>query len=213
MKNLTKNILYILLCGLLVIVVGTTAIYLYKNKNAETVLPENEISFSQTVAFYQKDERWAEDNLGNSKYKMSDSGCLTTCITSMLLMQEITVFELDEITPKTVNDYFSENNVYDSEGNLDWIKAGEVLGVEFIGCESSEFKGNGMEKLLNDKKYPIVCVKTENGNYHFVLVVGSDENNFLCMDPMNKDGNITPLSKFDDMIYSVRYCKSKNIGG
>ena len=139
---------------------------------------------------------------------MSDSGCLVTCITSMILMQDISVHELSEITPKTLNEYFGKNNVYDSEGNLDWIKAGEVLDVEFIGCDSSEFKGNGMERLLNEKKYPIVCVKTENGNYHFVLVVGSDEDNFLCMDPMNEDGNVTSMSKFDDKIYSVRYSES-----
>ncbi len=205
MKVLTKKLLYFLLCGVLIVVIVAGGLYLYKNRNAETVLPENEISFSDTVAFYQKDERWAEDNLGDSKYKMSDSGCLVTCIASMVLMQDISVSELDEITPKTLNKYFSENNVYDSEGNLDWNKAGEVLGVEFIGCESSEFKGNGMEMLLNKKKYPIVCVKTENGNYHFVLVVGADEENFLCMDPMSKDGNVIPLSKFDDKIYSVRY--------
>ncbi len=196
------------MCGVLILVIGVCGAYLYKNRNAETVIPENEISFSKTVTFYQKDKRWADDKLGNSKYTMSNSGCLVTCITSMILMQDIPVPELSEITPKTLNEYFSKNNVYDSEGNLDWIKAGEVLDVEFIGCDSSEFKGNGMERLLNEKKYPIVCVKTENGNYHFVLVVGSDEDNFLCMDPMNEDGNVTSMSKFDDKIYSVRYSES-----
>ena len=207
MKILTKKLIYILLCGVLIIVIGAGGLYLYKNRNAETVIPKNEINTSQMIPFYQKDERWAEDNLGSSEYKMSDSGCLVTCITSMILMQDIPVPELDEITPKTLNEYFSKNGVYDSEGNLDWTKAGKVLGVEFIVCDSSEFKGSGMEKLLNEKKYPIVCVKTHNGNYHFVLVVGSDEDNFLCMDPMNEDGNVTSMSKFDDKIYSVRYCE------
>lgn len=203
---MSKRITYFLLCCFLVLIIGVGGLYLYKNRNAETVYPENKIN-SEPVAFYQKDERWAEDNLGDSKYTMSNSGCLVTCIASMVLMQDIPVSELSEITPKTLNEYFSENNVYDSEGNLDWIRAGEVLDVEFIGCDSSEFEGSGMERLLSDEKYPIVCVKTENGNYHFVLVVGSDEDNFLCMDPMNEDGDITPMSKFDDKIYSVRYCE------
>ncbi|MBQ8435038.1 MAG: hypothetical protein IJX24_03385 [Oscillospiraceae bacterium] len=207
MKTIAKKLIYLLLCGVLIIMIVAGGLYLYKNRNAETVIPENQISSSDTVFFYQKDKRWAEDNLGSSKYKMSDSGCLVTCIASMVLMQEIEVSGLEEITPKTLNEYFSENGVYDSEGNLDWTKAGEVLGVEFVGCESSEFKGNGMEKLLNNKEYPIVCVKTENGNYHFVLVVGSDEDNFLCMDPMNEEGETVSLSRFDDKIYSVRYCR------
>ncbi|MBE6844092.1 MAG: hypothetical protein E7508_00065 [Ruminococcus sp.] len=207
MKTIANKLIYLLLCGVLIIMIVAGGLYLYKNRNAETVMPENQISSSDTVFFYQKDKRWAEDNLGDSKYKMSDSGCLVTCIASMVLMQEIEVSGLDEITPKTLNEYFSENGVYDSEGNLDWTKAGEVLEVEFIGCESSEFKGNGMEKLLNNKEYPIVCVKTENGNYHFVLVVGSDEDNFLCMDPMNEEGETVSLSRFDDKIYSVRYCR------
>lgn len=207
MKTIANKLIYLLLCGVLIIMIVAGGLYLYKNRNAETVIPENQISSSDTVFFYQKDKRWAEDNLGSSKYKMSDSGCLVTCIASMVLMQEIEVSGLEEITPKTLNEYFSENGVYDSEGNLDWTKAGEVLGVEFVGCESSEFKGNGMEKLLNNKEYPIVCVKTENGNYHFVLVVGSDEDNFLCMDPMNEEGETVSLSRFDDKIYSVRYCR------
>ena len=207
MKTIAKKLIYLLLCGVLIIMIVAGGLYLYKNRNAETVIPENQISSSDTVFFYQKDKRWAEDNLGSSKYKMSDSGCLVTCIASMVLMQEIEVSGLEEITPKTLNEYFSENGVYDSEGNLDWTKAGEVLGVEFVGCESSEFKGNGMEKLLNNKEYPIVCVKTENGNYHFVLVVGSDEDNFLCMYHMNEEGETVSLSRFYDKIYSVRYCR------
>jgi len=152
MKTIANKLIYLLLCGVLIIMIVAGGLYLYKNRNAETVMPENQISSSDTVFFYQKDKRWAEDNLGDSKYKMSDSGCLVTCIASMVLMQEIEVSGLDEITPKTLNEYFSENGVYDSEGNLDWTKAGEVLEVEFIGCESSEFKGNGMEKLLNNKE-------------------------------------------------------------
>lgn len=207
MKRLTKLFIYFFLVCILLIITGTGAIYLYKNRNAEVILPKEEITYPDTVAFFQQDERWKDDNLGNSKYKMGDSGCLTTCLTSMVIMQNITVSELDEITPKTLNEYFSENGVYDSEGDLDWTVAGNVLGVEFTRKEPSELSENEVDDMLKNRVYPVVCVKTENGNYHFVLIVGSDEENFLCMDPMNKDGEITPLSKFDDKIYSVRYCE------
>ena len=204
-KRFAKLLIYFFLACVLLIVTGTGAIYLYRNRNAEVILPKEEITYSDPVAFFQQDERWKDDNLGDSKYKMGDSGCLTTCLTSMVIMQNITVSELDEITPKTLNAYFSENGVYDSEGDLDWIKAGNVLGVEFTRREPSELSENEVDDMLKNAVYPIVCVRTDNGNYHFVLIVGSDESNYLCMDPMNEDCEITPLSKFDDKIYSVRY--------
>lgn len=48
---------------------------------------------------------------------------------------------------------------------------------------------------------------SKSGNYHFVLLVGSDKKNFLCMDPLNKYNEIVSLSEFGNKIYSVTYCE------
>lgn len=199
-----KKFLYVILTAFLVAIIGVGGLYLYKNRNAEKIIPDTEIT-ADVTAFCQSDERWAEDNLGDSKYKMSDSGCLTTCITSIILMQDIEVNELSEINPKTVNEYFSQNGVYDSEGDLTWSTAGDLLGREFIRNEALEREE--IQNLIENENYPIVLVKTSSGNYHFVLLVGADKNSFLCMDPLNKNGELVSLAKYDDKIYSVTYCE------
>lgn len=199
-----RKILFIIIGIIIVIIIGLTGAYLYKNRNAKTVTPKSEITVNIT-AFYQKDELWKDDNLGESKYKMGDSGCLTTCVTSMILMQDIKIDEISPINPETVNEYFSEKGVYDTEGNLDWSMAGNALGVSFVRKETSDITDSDLENLLKKGIYPIVCVKMPSGNYHFVLLVGSDENSFLCMDPLNENGEAVSLEKFDNKIYSVNY--------
>lgn len=206
--KINKKMIFIIIGIVIAFIVGLTAAYLYKNRNAKTVTPQSEITANIT-AFYQKDELWKDDNLGESKYKMGDSGCLTTCITSMILMQDIKIDDISPINPKTVNEYFSENGVYDSEGNLDWDIAGNVLGVSFVRQETSDIEDSDLENLLESGIYPIVCVKMpSSGNYHFVLLAGSDENSFLCMDPLNKNGEAVSLEEFDNKIYSVTYCEN-----
>lgn len=204
--KINRKIIIIIISAVILISAGVSAIYLYKNRNAVTVKPSVEISAENAVSFYQKDEIWKDDPLGSSKYHMGDSGCLTTCIASALIMQNVFVDEISEINPKTLNKYFSENNVYDSEGNLQWEAAGKTLNVNFVSMDIADINGKELEKMLQNKVYPIVCVKRpSSGNFHFVLLVGADKNSFLCMDSLNKSGNIVSLSEYDDKIYSVRY--------
>ena len=180
---------------------------MYRDRNAKTINSSEEIT-SNPIAFYQKDDIWKNDFLGNSEYHMGDSGCLTTCIASQILMQGISVEEVSGITPGTLNEFFSKNNVYDSEGNLQWDIAGSVLKIKYIRKETSEISESELETLIKNRIYPIVSVKMpKSGNYHFVLLVGSDEKNFLCMDPLNKYNEIVSLSEFGNKIYSVTYCE------
>lgn len=206
-----KRIFILFLTIIVFVVLGMMALYLYKNRNAKTIIPSMEIIPDNVIAFYQKDDLWKDDSLGGSKYHMGDSGCLTTCIASQLLMQNISVDEISDITPGTLNKFFSDNNVYDTEGNLQWDAAGAALNVNFIPKETSEITVNELEALIKNNIYPIICVKRpSSGNYHFVLLIGSDKDSFLCVDPLNSDNEIVPLSDYDNRIYSVRYCESKN---
>ncbi|MCM1227363.1 MAG: hypothetical protein NC320_08065 [Clostridium sp.] len=206
----SKKIVIAVLAVMVFIALGIAALYLYKNRNAETVYPSSEIMPENIAVFYQKDDRWKDDPLGSSEYHMGDSGCLTTCIASQLLMQNISVDGIPDITPAALNKFFSDNNVYDSDGNLRWDAAGKALNVDFISKETSEITENELENLIGNNVYPIVCVKRPSGNYHFVLLAGSDKNSFLCMDPLDKDNGIVSLSYYDNKIYSVRYCENKN---
>lgn len=89
-----------------------------------------------------------------------------------------------------------------------WDAAGAALNVEFIRKEASQITVAELEGFIKSGTYPIVRVRMPlTGNYHFVLLVGADEGDFLCMDPLNENHEIVSLAKFNHKIYAVRYCK------
>lgn len=205
--KLKNKVIIVVSVLILLAVLSITALYLYKERNAKIINSSGEIT-SNATAFYQKDDLWKNDFLGNSEFHMGDSGCLTTCIASQLLMQGISVEEVSDITPGTLNEFFSKNNVYDTEGNLQWDVAASVLKIKYVRKETSEISESELETLIKNRIYPIVSVKMpKSGNYHFVLLVGADEKNFLCMDPLNKNEELVSLSEFGNKIYSVTYCE------
>jgi hypothetical protein len=163
---------------------------------------ENNVYYS-----YQRNSEWKDDNLGDSVYKMYDSGCLTCCLTSEIIMQGIELSDADfDINPKTMNEYFSENEVYDSEGNIQWDVLESVLGMTVVRKDAEEMETKEIENLLSDGIYPIVRVRVNgNGNYHYVLITREDNGGFWCMDPLNSEECEVSLDSFGNTIYAVRY--------
>lgn len=65
---------------------------------------------------------------------------------------------------------------------------------------------NEVTEHLRRKIYPIVRVRMKGlGNFHYVLIVGAENGTFLCMDPLNEQGEVVPLSEFGNRVYAVRY--------
>lgn len=154
-------------------------------------LPEREV-----VLYRQDDAGWGEDRLGDSKYTMGSSGCLVSCIASALSMEN----GMEE-TPGVLNKKFSEKRVYDGEGNLQWGLLSE--GGEYQADVYGEVSSDVIENCLSQGHYPIVKVRMYAlGNFHYVLIVGSGEGEYLCMDPL-RDG-ITELSDYGSRVYAVR---------
>ena len=90
---------------------------------------------AQSITAYRQDEAaWADDLLGESSYTMASSGCLVTCIASAVSMETGTA-----ITPGSLNAIFSENHVYDSEGNIQWAALEALEGFTAdVGQEVSQ---------------------------------------------------------------------------
>lgn len=206
MKNRRRRILLILVL-LLLLLAGLLGGYVYIKRSGVRVESTIECVPDSAVYFCQKDDRWKDDPLGSSEYHMGDSGCLTSCLAAEILMQEMEIEGLEEeITPGTLNHLFSENQVYDSEGNLQWDVLENVLHTEITGRDAAELESGELESLLTHGCYPIVCVKMpESGNYHFVLLIGSENGTYWCMDPLSKREEPVALSEFGDRIFSVRY--------
>lgn len=182
---------------LFVVIICLIVFCVIRLKGGKVVHPNKNITVAENVIFYRQDDSsWAADKLGNSEYIMKDSGCLITCIASALSMSG------EEMTPGQLNLCCSEDGyVYDSEGNLLWNGFRESTGFDVrVYSEVSE---NILIECLEEGIFPIVRVRVSGvGNFHYVLIVKSENEIFYCMDPL-KDGLI-PLSQYGNRVYAIR---------
>ncbi len=186
----------IVMC-VLALVLASAAFLALRFRGSVTVHAGEEIGPGAEIAFFrQDDERWAQERLGDSAYTMKSSGCLVCCITSALVMGQKT-----QETPYEINRRFSQEGVYDSQGNIVWDRLRKSGGyeVEIFGTADGKF----LSECLRKGKYPIVRVRVNGiGNFHYVLITGARGGAFYCMDPM-KDGERS-LAEYGNRIYAVR---------
>lgn len=202
--------IWILIVIIVVLLAGLgTGYVLYRRQSAAPVSVETTLEYApeNVVFFYQKDDAWKSDKLGDSKYTMNGSGCLTCCVAAVMQMQGFSVDGLSaDADAGEVNRFFSEHGVYDSEGNLQWDMLEQVTGVSVTKKDASELADGELDEYLEDGCYPIVRVRVGGtGSYHYVLIVSSTDGEYWCMDPLEEEKTLVPLSDFGGKIYAVRF--------
>ena len=168
-----------------------------KNRGGVNVYSTEDYPVSEAIVYYRQDaDSWKDINLGNSKYTMESSGCITACIASAISESD------NPMDPGELVTLLSDNNVYDDEGNMQWGRLDELEGFE-VEVYSSPDKAT-IDECLAQHHYPIVKVHRKSlvSYHHFVLIIGSENGEYICMDPL-KDA-YTKLSDYGDRIYSVR---------
>ena len=201
-KKRRKVVIFIIIFFILLSICSVYSIYKLINRSGKELHPKTEIPPQNVTYYCQYDENWADDNLGSSRFKMSDSGCLVSCIASALKMQG-----QGGKTPGELNKLFSDNSCYDSEGNMQWEQAEETLGVKVTKQNAAQISANSLDEFLKSGIYPIARVNLPYGVGHFVLITGSKNGEYLCMDPLSEKSQPTELSYFGDRIFFVRYIK------
>jgi hypothetical protein len=175
-------------------------IWAYLLRGSRRIRAERDILPDEMVFYNQLDGRWKEDRLGASGYDMESSGCLTTCIAMITGLQDVP----QSFDPGELNALFSDEQCYDAEGNLQWGEVERALSVTAV--RRGPMEGRELEELLLEGVYPIVRVRMHGlGAYHYVLLVGSCDGEFLCIDPLNREKKPLGLSGFGNRIYAVRY--------
>lgn len=175
-----------------------------KGDKSVAIKPKGEDSAGKVTAYYQRDERWKEDTLGNSGFSMGGSGCLTCCIASALSTEAEVLGTGFSVTPGELNRIFGEQEVYNVQGDIVWAQIKEALPQTQVVVASS-VKEKEIESLLADGHYPIVKVKVGgHGASHWVLLVGSRDGEYLCMDPLEPDGELIPLGRHGGVVYRMR---------
>jgi len=150
--------------------------YVIKNSGIE-LKPADVYTVINAQSFLQNDERWAQDKLGASSYSMGSSGCLVCCIASVMCQYGA------DTDPGRLNRALYENGVYNEDGDILWERL-KTLG--FSHQYQNDFSAPVIERLLQDGQLPVVKVKYKGkGAFHWVLIVGSNKDDFLIMDPLN----------------------------
>lgn len=193
-KRKRRITIAICLAGILAAVIVLTGLRLRHGVTVRTGVAD--IVPQEVTIYRQDDERWAQDRLGDSSFTMKSSGCLVSCIASAVSMESG-----QEVTPGELNRVLSEQNVYDGEGNLQWTaleKAGDYSVTVYQGVSAEE-----IDRCLTEGHYPIVRVRVNGiGNYHYVLIVGAEGGNYICMDPLLDE--LTRSSRYLNRVYAVR---------
>ncbi|MBQ8297222.1 MAG: hypothetical protein IJX77_05505 [Ruminococcus sp.] len=192
MSRTISSVLFLLVMA----AIAAVGIVYLRSYSGTEVKPAVSTSAAADIVMYrQDDEKWASEKLGGSEYTMKSSGCLVSCIASALTMQGA------EQTPGTLNRIFSENNVYDSEGNILWDKI-DAFDFHFARVYD-DVSSEDIDKCLSDGDYPIVKVRRNgNGSFHYVLIAGTENGEYVCMDPLEDE--LMLLSDYGDTVYSVR---------
>ncbi len=209
-RHRKRTLAALILAAIILAGIAVTGVYIYAKHSGIKLEAGTDYMIDNVVYYYQKDSRWKDDPLGTSQYHMGDSGCLVCCLAAEINMQQIEIDGFNtELDPKTLNSFFSQNNVYDSEGNIQWAVLENAIGKNVVLKDASELENNEIQKLIESGCFPVVMVKMpKSGSLHFVLIVSCKDGDFICMDPMNKDLKPVPLSYFNNTIYSVRYIQN-----
>lgn len=192
----------LLVAGAITIVaVAAFLIWRTADRSAEEpvlAVPEREYPAADVAFFRQNDPRWAEDALGESRFSMAGSGCLVSCVACSLNAQGI------DTDPGRLNRTFSEHDVYNADGEIIWGNISRAFpGVRITMPVQAD--AAGLEEAVKQGLLPIVNVKYKGFGYrHWVLLIGADENGYLCMDPLNAKKEPQPLSEHGGAIYRYR---------
>ena len=147
--------------------------------------------------FLQNDDLWKHEKMGESGYTLGSSGCLISSICSVLQFMGISTH------PKDLNSAFSKNNVYNPGGEIIWMNISAVF-PDITYDFSRVFGSTTIEAYLRAKQLPLVKVKYhKNGAFHWVVIVGAEENNFIIMDPLYKEKKPLNLS-IHGKVYAYR---------
>ena len=196
-----KKIIWIL-TGAAILVLAAAALLVWRHRGGggegTTIQSTMVHPLPEAVYYLQKDEEWAADPLGESRFTMGSSGCLVTCLA--------TLFDLygKSVTPGELNRLFAEQGVYNASGDVIWGNISSVYPEAMVTVYKTVDE-QAIEAALDQQQYPLVRVKNlGDGYWHWVLLLGSGDDGYLCMDPLYSEKEARPLSAHGNTVYSWR---------
>ncbi len=167
-------------------------VYQARQPQGELVSPNAAFSAARVTHFRQDDNQWRFKTLGKSGDSMGRSGCLVTCIASALTAQGI------ETDPGALCEQMSAASAFSETGQVLWKPletAVPGLALVVTLSRDDQLSSADIDGLLKKGILPMVKVKMRgDGGQHWVLITGSENGEYLTMDPLSDD-ELTPLSR------------------
>ena len=164
------------------------------------IVPESDIEPLYTQVYMQTDERWKDENLAHTEYTLAEQGCLT-CVIAM----DLCYYNYD-VLPTDINNEFIKADAYTDDGLLIWYKINDAYkNIEYDYAKV--FSGKTIDEALQNGLLPIAKVKyKKTGVFHWVLIVGAQDGDYLVLDPLDKT-NVPIVLSTHGKVYAYRVLK------
>ena len=139
--------------------------------NNQTALPDR-------VAFYQKDRRWAHEQLGHSDGTLGADGCLVTA-TSMALVN--LGFKTD---PSDLNKRLTRADSFTPRGWLIWDGIRKVTDGQAKARYYKTVDAGLINECIVDGYYPLVQFYLPNGRSHWAVILDRSSQGYRMRDPL-----------------------------
>jgi hypothetical protein len=153
--------------------------------------------------FFQGDDHWGRDHLGNTSGTLGAEGCAVASASMVLSHYGI------DVDPGRLNKFLTENNGYEGRAWLRWEGAALFSpGLVEKAYEDLPSYARIDWNLLHGNPV-IVRVRLADGITHFVVIVGKQGLDYLIRDPAGRGcedaGRIYPFRCLGVPIEALRY--------
>jgi hypothetical protein len=140
-------------------------------------------------AFLQDDPRWGGEHLGPSSDTLADEGCAVTSVAMVLHYYGV------DVTPATLNRFFTARNIFDAEGYLDFGRVAEIAPDRVWLASDGAPSFREIDGLLLQHHPVILQLTLFDGGRHFVVVAGKQGYDYLVCDPASGDASALTVLK------------------
>lgn len=203
MRRRTVYLVGALVLALLLAAAAGGALLLERRGAGVTSIPSAggealDISPLTGVPYYlQNDPRWASETLGGSNQSLGAAGCTVSCIA-------MGVSALGRpMDPAQVSAELKRNDGFTESGQVIWAAVGDITDGA-VRIELREPRHGAIDTELIGRRPVVVKIMLGETVPHWVLIVGKQGQEYLAMDPLDRDKELVRLSDRSAAIYAVR---------
>jgi hypothetical protein len=138
----------------------------------------SDLVLRDSVAFSQKDPKWASDRLGTTSDTMGRDGCLVTAAAMALTNLGF------QTNPKDLNKRLTKTKSYTNRGWLIWDGISRVTDGRATATYYDKVDAETIDACMIRGAYPMVQFYLPNGRSHWAMIVRHDARGYHMRDPL-----------------------------